>query len=275
MLRGLLTGFLSICTLDGAAGLFIAYQLQCIQQQATTEAQTLTLQELIGNSRDANAHVTLTNFRFGKPIIETKGHAWQAVWLPLYDRLPAEATRPPVLMKLTKLDDQADLDEFLKKESLTAVVCGRGLPALGSWHLRLPAQFVKEYPVKEGPEQEKKRTILLAEAELETLGSSWGPEVVLEPSTQTLAWCGGGVLVRGMAIADAETASSATRLHELLDALLEAGTPHAFVVDALAEAALKAQAYGRGEPVLTESLAGHACDLLTALIIEFGVRRQE
>jgi hypothetical protein len=190
MLRLLINMLLCICLVAGVVVLFGAFQLHQAQQQAQPEPQTMTLKQLVESGPGDNAHVELMDVCFGNPIIEENGAQWRSVWLPLYVTKPvANRAQPPtVVMHVSQIRDQAGLDEFLKRESLTAVVSDR-MPALTPWKLKLPAQFAKDYPTKEPV-----KTTLLAEPEVRFMNWTWGPEVVFDGVTLHLAWALGGVL---------------------------------------------------------------------------------
>jgi hypothetical protein len=187
MVRGLINLVLFLCLLHGAVVLCGTFLLLRVQQQVSVEPHTVSIAEFVQTGRGDNGHVELTGVYFGTPMIETHLDKRRAAWLPLYPAPAADkAAPPPVVLKLAHDLDEASLAEFVKRTSVTAIVCG-GMPAWTPWDVRLPARFSKEYPAKTLP-------IVLAQPEVRFLDWSWGPDVVFDRNTQTAAWALGGVL---------------------------------------------------------------------------------
>src|SRR5262245_5221921 len=117
-----LVGFLA--GLAGILAVAAGSQLQFLFTAADQTPHALTVMELSDNGTAGNAHVELTGFKFGKPVIEKGPHdEWTAVWLPL-DRVPetARPLRRPVYFHTTHLHDQTALNDFVKQKRLRLLV---------------------------------------------------------------------------------------------------------------------------------------------------------
>src|SRR5262249_49753144 len=117
-----LVGF--VAGLAGILAVAAGSQLQFLFTAAVQTPHARTVMEVSDNGTSGNAHVELTGFKFGKPVIEKGPHdEWIAVWLPL-DRVPetAKPLRRPVYFHTTHLHDQAALNEFVKQKRLRLLV---------------------------------------------------------------------------------------------------------------------------------------------------------
>jgi len=179
---------LAASLLVGSVLLFAAFQLYLIQQAAQPAPQPLALATLIEQGAGNNAHVTVSNYVFARPIIEAQGGS-QTIWLPLYVANPRtrQPVRPRVVYRLQAAESA--LPELLKTATLTALVCDR-MPGGGPWDYRLPAQFAERYPSEDAP-----TTIVLAEPTMRLAGWSLAPDLVFAPTTQLAGWVLGAVLV--------------------------------------------------------------------------------
>ena len=78
---GLLTAFPAfLCCI------VLAMQVQMATAVAQPTSHVLPLSDLLSRGPGNNAHVQVTDFSFGEPVIDKKGIQWQWVWIPL---LPA------------------------------------------------------------------------------------------------------------------------------------------------------------------------------------------
>ena len=111
----------------GLAGVVAAVaggQLHMLVNSASATPRALTVTELAEAGTGGNAHVDLTGFKFGKPVIEKgKEGEWMVVWLPV---LPARDSAKPlfrnVYLRTTHVDDQKDLDKLLNQSTLRVLV---------------------------------------------------------------------------------------------------------------------------------------------------------
>src|SRR5262245_45660063 len=101
MIRGLFLSLLGLSALAGAAALFAGFQLHRIQSAAQTEPQAIALADLIQNGCGDNAHVRVTDFTAGKPVVENVG-VHTVAWLPMYPTAPAARNQsaPPVVLRI-------------------------------------------------------------------------------------------------------------------------------------------------------------------------------
>jgi hypothetical protein len=136
LLNGAFNSTLALATVTGfwlgLAAAYVAAQLQTISGVAAPEPQTLTVAELLAKGPGKNLHVQLTDLAFGKPLIEEEEHQWKTVWVPV---LPAGRAGKPAdraVYLRAYVTDQAQLDELLRRTSLTVLVVS-SLPDTSLW----------------------------------------------------------------------------------------------------------------------------------------------
>jgi hypothetical protein len=188
LLRTLLLAGSALCPLIGTFILFIASALSDVAAVGRPTPQPLTLAELIARGPGDNAHVELTDFQFGKPIIEQRGQQWRWVWLPLE---PAGKKAPggrPVFLQLGDSPDQARLDQVFTQKTLTALV-GSSLPPTSLWTGRPSETFRRKHPALD-PD---KALLLVSNPTVDLAGITFlSEDMIFEKSsavtTQVIGW---------------------------------------------------------------------------------------
>src|SRR5262249_26167863 len=123
--------------------------------------RTVSVAELSEKGCGDNAHVELTDFTCGKPVIETDEHGWKYVWLPLE---PAEK-RPgqrPVVLRLGDRPDQARLDQVHAGKPTALVTAS--LSKYSIWQIHPSDTFRKSQPKSEmakSPDSDKTLFLML------------------------------------------------------------------------------------------------------------------
>lgn len=211
--------------------LVAASQLDSITGAAKLEPQAMRLSELAKNGPGDNVHVELSDFNFGKPVIqEAKDGKWAAVWVPLYTGRPTKGQNPPAFLHTALIHDQAALDALLKQKSV------RGLAgsAMGDtrWSVAPAVILYNDFP-----KLDPTKMMVVTDASYVIDGKVWLPsEQLLDPATTNLCWfvaAGAGVagffgLIGWMLTRQKPATSSgpARRRVDLLDAArLEDHTP--------------------------------------------------
>jgi hypothetical protein len=184
MIRGILKIFFAACFVAGGVALFGAYQLQRCQSAATIEPQVITLAELLKKENGSNAHVTVTDFRVGKPAVDKSGAKDEYTWVPL--TLSLSKKGKAAKDKTVFLRRNAD-DEDPSADTVTAIVASQ-MPSPSPWEARLPTRIAEEFGVKSA------NAIVLVEPEVVFGEWRFEPELVFEPRTCSLAWAVGGTL---------------------------------------------------------------------------------
>ena len=154
----------------GLAGVVAAVaggQLQMLLSSASATPRALTVTELAEAGTGGNAHVELTGFKFGKPVIEKgKEGEWMVVWLPVLPaRDPAKPLFRNVYLRTTHIDDQKDLDKLLNQSTLRTLVAS-ALPQSSLFAVKPSSDFYQAEP-----NLDPKKTVFLCDAQLDLNGA--------------------------------------------------------------------------------------------------------
>jgi hypothetical protein len=138
----------------GSFVLFVASHLNLAADAGQPTPSPITLAELMERGPGSNAHVELSEFRFGKPIIEPHGEQWRCVWIALEPTARVSPQARPVVLRLGDQPDQPRLDQLLTQKTLTAAVSTS--MAHSAWDIPPDKEFAKAHP-----ELDPKRVTLL------------------------------------------------------------------------------------------------------------------
>src|SRR5262249_11140649 len=132
-----------------------------VVQETQREAQPLTAVDLAAQIPKENAHIALSGFTFGKPVIEKgENESWKYIWLPLEPTAKPKKAPPYSLFYQARAQDQTALNELLTHKQLTVLVTN-GLPDGSRAHLKPDESLRKAYS-----KIETSKMMLLAPAEI-------------------------------------------------------------------------------------------------------------
>lgn len=139
-------------------------QLDAVQAVADVSPQQLTAAELIRQGPGKNAHIIVTDFRFGEPVVDKEADEAQRVSVPV---LPTkEKIDKPACQVFLRLDvqDLAQLDELRNQNSLH-VLAGSSLSTKSVW-----GQMAKANLPKSDPKKEQLKTVVLVDPKISLAG---------------------------------------------------------------------------------------------------------
>jgi hypothetical protein len=179
----------------GVCCLNVGWQLSQVVAAGRPTPRTLSVTELIAKGPGDNAHIELTDFSFGVPLVEKNGKVWECVWVPLYP--PGEETRPSkrtVFLRAERIPDQTRLNVLYGQTSLKVMVT-TSLADKSIWKVTPSATFRKAYP-----NLDSARVILLVEPHLELAGVTvLAGGQLFEPTVAQYTWgAGAGFLTLGL-----------------------------------------------------------------------------
>lgn len=137
------TGFIG-----SALSFYYGWQMKTLAQVTKSQPQQLTAASLVKDGPGDNPYIELSEFTFGKPVIDQTDDRWDRVWLPI---LPAQAAKkkhygvPIAFFQTTRIRDQAHLDEFLDSKTLTVVLATTSLKKT-YWGANISSGLYLAYP---------------------------------------------------------------------------------------------------------------------------------
>jgi hypothetical protein len=188
LVLGLLGGVVA-----GAAGAFVAWQVGMAAPVGRPQPEPMTAAELLEKGPGDNGHLLLTEFTFGKPVLEIDQGRWRRVWVPI---VPAgqqlQASKKMLFFQAIGVTDTAQLNAALNQTTLDVLVANR-LPDGCLWKGEGRDLLWKTYP-KAAPDA----VLFLTEPQLRLGGRTLlAGDRVCEPMVQHLGWGvagGAGVL---------------------------------------------------------------------------------
>jgi hypothetical protein len=144
----------------GGVAFLTALQVNDIVEKTRAEPNVLRAAELLDKGSPENLHVEVTDFKFGSPVIATNKDGWQHAWLPIQPALQSKNAKKTAKNKIfyrAKVQDQASLNEFVKRTKLAALVT-TPLPEGSRWRVTFDQALRKAYP-----DQDSRQTVFLAE----------------------------------------------------------------------------------------------------------------
>jgi hypothetical protein len=189
MLLGLLLGALAHLV---AGDLFEAAEV------GRPAPRTITLAELSASGPGDNAHVEVTDFTFGEPVIEQEGDSWTGAWIPLE---PADGAKPlprPVVLRWGDALTQARLDDLLARRKVTALAAAP-LSQFSIWQVQ-PSEALR----RARPDLDLDKTVFLRynpRVDLDTGLTVLGEERIFEPATARTSRAAGWALLGLAALA--------------------------------------------------------------------------
>jgi hypothetical protein len=147
--------------------LFVASQLNVVADAGQPVPSSTKLADLMATGPGDNGHIHLSEFRFGKPIVEKDGERWRCVWLPLQPTGKVPAKARPAVLRLGDSPEQQQLDELLTRKTVTALV--GSAERKSAWDLPPDETFRKAHPEVD-PERV---TLLFLNPNIEFAGVIW------------------------------------------------------------------------------------------------------
>ena len=176
----------------GCLLLFVTVEVKMVAKDTRPTPQTLSAAQLADKGDAENLHVELTDFTFGKPVIENDERGWKCAWLPVEPAPRPKKAAKHVLFFRADVHDQAALDEVLKRSRLEALLVS-ALSEGSHWKATPGAALRQAYPkLKTG------EALLLAEPRLSLLGQTvaLSDPRLFDPTYEGLgAWGGAGLLL--------------------------------------------------------------------------------
>ncbi len=175
-------------------GCFVLYwtlELNAVVQKTQGPPQPLPAAQLAQMGVPDNLYIELTDFTFGKPVIEDGKQGWYCVWLPVEPNPPAAQPAKFTIFFRADVHDQAALDAFLK-QAPNEVLITTGLPASSQWRIPIGPGLRKAYP-----KLLSDHTLLLSEPRVSVLDYpiALADPRLHDPRYESLAAWGGGGLV--------------------------------------------------------------------------------
>jgi hypothetical protein len=171
----------------------LTIELKGVAQKTKPTAEPLSAAQLVEKGAPDNLHVTLTDFTFGKPVIE-KTEAGLNAWLPVQPASPPEAPKYTIFFH-ANVPDQAALDKFLKQSRCEALITSR-LPSKSRWRIKAGPALRTAYP-----ELDMSKVLFLAEPRLSLLGHAvaLSDPRLYDPMYESLgAWGGAALFLFGL-----------------------------------------------------------------------------
>jgi hypothetical protein len=172
--------------------LYWTLELNAVAQRTQAEPQPTPATELAQKGVPDNLYVELTDFTFGKPVIEAGQQGWYCVWLPVEPVPPAVQPAKYTIFFRANVRDQASLEEFLKRAPSEALVT-TGLPQSSQWRIPVGPALRKAYP-----KLNSNYALFLGEPRVSVLGY---PIALADPRFHDpryeamAAWGGGGLVL--------------------------------------------------------------------------------
>jgi hypothetical protein len=194
-MRALRLLFLALGLIVGLPlGCFLLYwtlELDAVVQKTQETPQQLPAAQLAHKGVPDNLYVELTDFTFGKPVIEEGQHGWYCVWLPVEPNPSSAKPAKYTLFFRADAHDPASLDSFLKRAPNEALVT-TGLPPSSQWRIPVGPCLRKAYP-----KLISDSTLLLSEPRVSVLGHpvALADPRLHDPAYASMAAWGGGSLV--------------------------------------------------------------------------------
>jgi hypothetical protein len=177
----------------GGLLLFVTVELKTAAREMQPTPQVLSAAQLADKGTAENLHVELTEFTFGKPVIEKGEQGWKYVWLPVEPTpRPKKKAAKHALFFRAEVADQAALDEVLKRTRLEALLAS-ALPNGSRWQATPSPALRQAYPKLKAGE-----ALVLAEPRLSLLGQTVAVSDprLYDPDYESLgAWGGGGLIL--------------------------------------------------------------------------------
>jgi hypothetical protein len=176
----------------GGAVLYATIQLKMVAERTQATPRRLPAAQLAQKGVPDNLFVEVTDFRFGKPVIEQTKEGWDGAWLPVEPTTMAAGPAKHALFFRANVRNQAALDLVLKRSPLEALVT-TPLPKGCQWRVKSGPALRKAYS-KEVTSQ----ALFLAEPRLALLGQSVAVSDprLHDPEYESLgAWGGGGLIL--------------------------------------------------------------------------------
>jgi hypothetical protein len=168
-LRGILVCLMILSSLFGTITAFMASQEKEKFDLVSLPPQSMTLDALIQNGPGNIRHLTLTDFRPGGFVTESKSGSWTQVWIPLFPvvnnnpgNVPGPAGKEIKAVLSTKAAQSVDDLKRLLGNGRVTVICSDKLRS--SWGMTLGPELTKSNPGYE-------------------LSSAWDVEEITKPPT--------------------------------------------------------------------------------------------
>lgn len=168
-LGAILVCLMILSSLFGTITAFMASQEREKVDLVSRPPRSMTLDDLIRNGPGDNRHITLTDFRPGGYVTESKYGSWTNVWIalfPIADENPGQGLGPPgreikVVLSTREAQDVGDLQKLLGNGRVTVICSDK---PRSSWGMTLGPELTKSNPGHE-------------------LSSAWDVEEITKPPT--------------------------------------------------------------------------------------------
>jgi hypothetical protein len=172
-------------------GFFCYSQISGLTKVGQATPQALPLAELLDKGADNNAHVRLSDFTFGTPLVEERDGYWLGVWLPLEPTTPASKKTGPVVVWAGRVANEQQLQDFIQHTTLD-LLCASRLPDSSQLRVRPGKTIQAAYPKTEL----SKVTVLVEPVFVLPEGTVLGADVLFNSRLAgTGGWLGFGTLI--------------------------------------------------------------------------------
>jgi hypothetical protein len=176
----------------GCVVLWVTMQLRMVAQTTQPTPEVLPAVLLADKGAPDNLYVEVTDFTFGKPVVESNEKGWECAWLPVEPVPARKKAAKYTLFFRADVRDQAALDEVVKATRLEALVAN-ALPDGSHWRVKSGPALRKAYP-----KLDMRQAVFLAEPRLSLAGRSvaLSDPRLYHPGYEPLgAWGGAGLLL--------------------------------------------------------------------------------